>query len=382
MRVLHVGKFYPPFRGGMEVFLSDLLQEQRRQGIDAHALVHGNPEPADPPWIRRVPVQFKIVYAPIALGFLHALSCALEQLKPDVVHLHMPNNSALWLLALPRARKIPWVVHWHSDVVSSKIQWSVAAAYALYRPFEQALLQHAQKIFVTSPPYMDASPALSRWTHKCSIVPLGIDLNNFPSTQALAPGHHGRPNTKFRLLSIGRLTYYKGFETLIRAVASMPEVELLIAGEGELRQSLQSLIDQMTPHGQLPNTQLLGSVSDEEKYRLLASCDVFCLASRERTEAFGVVLLEAMQSARPCLVSNLPGSGMPWVVAQANCGLHVALDDVEDWRSKIKRLQHDHALRTRLGLAGRNSLHHNFGIDACERAIARHYCDVLGHGAI
>ena len=61
LRVLHVGKFYPPHRGGMEVFLADLITAQRAAGIDAAALVHGTPMPHDPPWLVRVPVQLQLV---------------------------------------------------------------------------------------------------------------------------------------------------------------------------------------------------------------------------------------------------------------------------------------------------------------------------------
>lgn len=376
MRVLHVGKFYPPYRGGMEVFLADLIAEQRRQGIDAHALVHGDPLPDDPPWVQRVPVQFNLVYAPIALGFRRALNQAIDRIKPDVLHLHMPNNSALWALTLPGARKVPWVVHWHSDVVVSNIKWSVALAYLLYRPFEQALLERAQQVFATSPPYLKASPALRAWQDKCAVVPLGIPLDTGAAPPAAGAGPAAlqwRSDTRLRLLSIGRLTYYKGFETLISAVSALPGAELLIVGDGELREHLQSLIDRTTAPGAAPTTRLLGAVDEAQKHALLAACDVFCLASRERTEAFGIVLLEAMQHARPCLVTDLPGSGMPWVVAQGRCGLHVPFEDVDAWRSAIARLWHDRSLRERLGEAGPRALRQLFGIGPCERVIARHY---------
>ncbi len=379
LRILHVGKYYPPYRGGMEVFLDDLLKEQRRQGIDAHALVHGDPLPDDPPWVQRVPVQFNLSYAPIALGFRSALNRAIDRVQPDVLHIHMPNNSALWALTLPGARKVPWVVHWHSDVVVSNIKWSVALAYMVYRPFEQALLERSQQIFATSPPYLQASAALKPWQDKCEVVPLGIDL------RAALPGmpdevdgsthakHAWRKDTQFKLLSIGRLTYYKGFETLIRAVSELPGVELLIAGDGELREELQALIDRHRPANGHASVRLVGGVDEAEKHALLEACDLFCLASRERTEAFGIVLLEAMQHARACLVTDLPGSGMPWVVAQAQAGLHVPFEDVAAWRSSIARLQHDVELRNRLAQSGAHSLQRLFSIIPCTKKITRYY---------
>lgn len=379
LRILHVGKYYPPYRGGMEVFLDDLLNEQRRQGIDAHALVHGDPLPDDPPWVVRVPVQFNLSYAPIALGFRSALNRAIDRIQPDVLHIHMPNNSALWALTLPGARKVPWVVHWHSDVVVSNIKWSVALAYMAYRPFEQALLERSQQIFATSPPYLQASAALKPWRDKCEVVPLGINLRAAAPDTPAASGvsvqarSQWREGTQFKLLSIGRLTYYKGFETLIRAVSGLPGVELLIAGDGELREELQALIDRCQPVNRHAAVRLIGGVDEAEKHALLKTCDLFCLASRERTEAFGVVLLEAMQHARACLVTDLPGSGMPWVVAQAQAGLHVPFEDIAAWRSYIARLQHDVELRNRLAQSGTHSLHRLFSIVPCAKTIARHY---------
>ncbi|MBK6868866.1 MAG: hypothetical protein IPG98_13450 [Burkholderiales bacterium] len=76
----------------------------------------------------------------------------------------MPNNAVFWALLMPLTRKLPWVVHWHSDVVRSSIRRLVSIAYDwLARPFERAMLKHAQRIIVTSPSYLDASKPLARW---------------------------------------------------------------------------------------------------------------------------------------------------------------------------------------------------------------------------
>lgn len=381
LTVLHIGKYFPPHPGGMEVFLADLIEAQGEQGVNAHALVHGTPHPDDPEWLTRVPVQATLIYAPIAKGFRRALAQVIDKIKPDVLHLHMPNNSVFWALTLSEARHIPWVVHWHADVVASNIRLAVKLAYRLYRPFEQAVLKRAERIIATSPPYLDASEPLQQWREKCTVVPLGLSTTpGLASSSSLesTPWQHG----SFRLLAVGRLAYYKGFETLVEAVSSLPGVELLIAGEGESRPALESLIQSATPGGTTPQVRLLGHVTDAQKYSLLASCDVFCLPSRERTEAFGMVLLEAMSQARPCIASNLAGSGMPWVVTQAQAGLLAEPENPLSWQQAITHLKNKADARLQMGENGRLALHRLFGINACAEQISHHYTTVVANTAM
>lgn len=369
-RVLHIGKFFPPERGGMETFLSDLVQTQRGMGIDSHALVHGQPLAEDPPWLRRVPVQLRLIYTPIALGFRMALKRAIEELRPQVLHLHMPNVSAFWALTLISAHKIPWVVHWHSDVVVSEEHLALRLAYTLYRPFEQALLERAERIIATSLPYLYASEPLFRWQYKCVVVPLGIKTEVPVLSDGQLPWLPGR----LKLLSLGRLAHYKGFETLINAVSASPQLQLIIAGQGESMSSLQALAITSTPVGMAPNVQLLGEVSEDLKHQLLASCDAFCLASVERTEAFGVVLLEAMAHAKPCIVSSLPGSGMSWVVSSSGSGLcHLPPGDAPAWRNALNQLSAQAELLKQWGAEGKIALHERFSMTGCALSLASEY---------
>lgn len=372
LRVLHVGKFYPPAHGGMEVFLADLIDAQRAQGVEAFAVVHGDPLPDDPYWLIRVPVLGHLVYAPVAPGFRSALAKAIQRFRPHVLHLHKPNNDVFWALTLKAARDIPWLLHWHSDVVFEDNNKVLSWAYKAYRPFERAVLERAARIVVTSPPYLEASRALAPWRHKCVVVPLGLGRSAQPEPP---PGTGPLPwrEGHLRLLSIGRLTYYKGFETLIRAVSTLPGVELMIIGSGELRAGLQDLVERSTPPGQEPATVLLGEVSEQVKHELLRTCDVFCLPSRERTEAFGLVLLEAMVHGRPCLVSDLEGSGMPWVVQEAQCGQLVKLDNEQAWRDAIALYGSDSDRRRRDGEAGRRAFHQRFTVNSCANSLTTHY---------
>lgn len=370
LRVLHIGKFFPPDRGGMESFLSDLVKTQRDQGIDSHALVHGQPLPEDPAWLRRVPVQLRLIYTPIAMGFRSALKRAIREVQPQVLHLHMPNVSAFWALTLISAHKIPWVVHWHSDVVVSDVRLALRLAYILYRPFERALLERSERIIATSLPYLYASEPLQRWQHKCVVVPLGIHTD-LPDL-ALSP-LPWKPGT-LKLLSLGRLAHYKGFDTLIRAVSGSPGLQLIIAGAGEAMSSLQALVKSNCPAGQESNVQLLGEVSESLKHQLLASCDAFCLASCERTEAFGMVLLEAMAHAKPCIVSDLPGSGMSWVVSSSGSGLcHLPPGNAVAWRQALEQLSDQPQLLTQWGLEGKRALHERFSMTGCALSLAGEY---------
>ncbi|RUP26374.1 MAG: glycosyltransferase, partial [Curvibacter sp.] len=355
----------------METFLEGLVTEQRRQGLDARVLVHGQPKSEDPEWVVRVPVQVQWVYAPIALGFRSALRHMLDDFRPDVLHLHLPNNACFWCLTLSRALRTPWVVHWHSDVLVNPGRRALRIAYLAYRPFERAVLSNAARIIATSPNYLDASPPLQPHRSACAVVPLGLDPT--PPLAAETTTTEWQAGV-FRLLSIGRLTHYKGFETLIKAVAGTPGLELLIIGEGELRPALEALIQRLSPPGTPPRVRLLGTLNEADKTRLLNDADLFCLASCERTEAFGMVVLEAMRLGRPCLVSDLAGSGLPWLVKESGAGWLVSEPTrVESWQACLSDLPTRRAELAAAGKRGRVALENNFAMAACERGLRQQY---------
>ncbi len=377
LRVLHLGKFFPPHVGGMETYLADLIAAQREQGLEACALVHGDPLPDDPPWLKRVPVQWQLLYAPIALGYPRALARAIRAFQPDVLHLHMPNNAVFWALLLPAARRLPWVVHWHSDVLVTDTRTALSLAYLAYRPFEQAVLARAHRIAVTSPPYLEASEPLRAWADKCAVVPLGLQAPQPQAALDTPPAWPGADAT-LRVLGIGRLAHYKGFETLIDAVAHSPGVALLIAGDGELRGALQAHIDALEHNGARARMRLLGAVTEAEKQHLLAHCDLLALPSCERTEAFGMVLLEAMSHAKPCLASALPGSGMPWVVASSQAGRLAPPQDVGAWSQALLWMARHPEQRQAMGAAGRVAFEQRFTAEASARTLQALYPTLAG----
>lgn len=369
MRILHIGKYFPPDPGGMEVFLADLVGAQRAAGDESFALVHGEARSSDPAWLMRVPVAFQLIYTPISPRFRAGVAEAIRRFEPDVLHLHMPNPSVFWALTVAAARDIPWVVHWHADVLATRRYSMLSVAYRAYRPFEQAVLERAERVIVTSPDYLAASAPLRPWQEKCSVVPLALDIRRLPEPEPL-PADDPWPDGAFRLLSLGRLSHYKGFETLVDAVAEMAGVHLLIAGDGEARSALQARI---AAQGGKARACLVGQVDEGAKRALLARCDVFCLASCERTEAFGIVVMEAMRYARPCIVSELPGSGLPWLVRSSHAGLTVPVGDLPAWRAAIQSLRGDPIRAAALGASGRAAIRDRFDIAPATAAVRAAY---------
>ncbi len=367
--VLHIGKYFPPHRGGMETFLRDLMIEQKKQGLKVAALVHSSDagfrsslEEANAEGqslrVYRVARWFTLAFAPISPTFPLLLRRICGQLQPDVLHIHMPNLSPFWCLLMPGARAVPWVVHWHADVLSSRHSRALRYLYRLYRPFEQALLRRAACIVVTSPPYLESSEPLAPHKDRCVVVPLGI--SDSPARDPKAVGRNEQESRRdLRVLFVGRLAYYKGLPHLVEAASALDNVELRIVGQGQEERLLKAMVERL---GAEDSIHFLGGLSDSEVRAELETCDCLCLPSIERTEAFGVVLLEAMRAGKAVVATRVPGSGMGWLVNDQETGILVDPGDRESLTYALKTLRDDRSLLGRFGLSGRNRLREHFVI--------------------
>jgi glycosyltransferase involved in cell wall biosynthesis len=380
MRILHIGKYYPPARGGMERFLADLVDAQRAAGDEVAVLVHAHARGSvedDPEWLMRCPVWIRLFFAPISLRFVFWLHRAIRRHRPDVLHIHMPNLSPFWALLLPSARRIPWVIQWQSDVEPSKFKLSLRLLYPHYRIFERALLERAESVIVASPQYLETSRPLEPWRHKCRVIPLGVSPERLPEIDPRESAGLWNGDG-LRVLTAGRLTYYKGFDTLIEAAAGEPGIEVVIVGAGEEYGRLERVIGRTAA---LSRIRLAGEVDDPTLCRLMATCDVFCLPSKERTEAFGLVLLEAMRYGKPLLVSDLSGSGVTFVARDGQNAILVPPGDVDAWRAQLQSLARDPARGHMIGRLGHERYLREFQIDDVARAIDQEYRVLLAMSA-
>ena len=381
MKVLHLGKFYPPSVGGMETFLADLLLEQVKMNNVLGALVHADKgerqrqkSEKEGITIYRAKTYGQFLYAPISPGYPLYLKKIIKTFDPDILHIHFPNFSPFWALFIPSALRIPWVVHWHSDVVLSKIDKRIQHAYKIYRLFEHRMLDKADVIIPTSKRYLDYSDTLKNYVNKCHVIPLGLDINKFNYQNKSNNREIWSEKTrKFRVLCVGRLTYYKGYEILLKALTTMENIDVCIVGEGERRCYLEQRIQNEKLNNKV---RLLGGLTNEELAGAFESCDCLCLPSNERTEAFGLVLLEAMFFKKPVIVSDIEGSGVGWVVKDGITGLHFPPDDALQLSKTLKTLSRDKDLQTTLGKNGYNRLRKYFTIDKVASEIQNIYKNI------
>jgi len=374
MRVLHISKYYPPFAGGIEHFVADLHVSLGRNGIQSYVLAHQHKDSSHltdkiSENIYIAPVKRTFLYTPISPLFPKILKKCIQQIQPDVIHIHMPNLSAFWMLFFKITRKIPWIIHWHSDVVASKIDKRLSLVYPLYKPFEYQLLRHSQTIIATSQQYLLTSQTLSSFQHKCQVLPLGV--SRFRLNQKNTESCQLWDNNKRKILAIGRLTYYKGFDVLIKAAQYLPDCQIIIVGEGEMRGCLEQMISQFNVED---NVNLIGFIMKSQIEQLLSTCDCLCLPSLERTEAFGLVLLEAMLFSKPVVASHLPGPS--WIVEPQKTGLLVTPGDVYELVCALKWILRSPEIKYQMGQAAYHRFINLFEIEQISKQMLTIYRNI------
>lgn len=342
MKILQLGKFYP-IRGGVEKVMWILARGLSARGVDCDMLcarLRGDKaDPADQPFEDGDDFRFNThgtIYCVKALTKKAAtmISPAMikwlkkHQANYDIIHVHHPDPMAA--LALKKSGfKGKVVLHWHSDIVSQK------ALLRLYKPLQDWLVKRADVIVGTTPAYIKASPYLNDVQDKCTYVPIGINPIVFKEEGAEAirrrfPG-------KTILLSIGRLVPYKGFSVLIRAMKYLPEqYHLIIGGKGPLQKELEGIIDAEDLRGRVT---LDGYIPDETLPDYFGACDIFILPSIMKTEAFGIVQIEAMSCGKPVVATIIPGSGVSWVNEDGVSGRNVTLGDPKAMATAIENVQ-------------------------------------------
>jgi glycosyltransferase involved in cell wall biosynthesis len=367
--VLHIGKFYRPHVGGIETHVEALCQGLRKS-MDVRVLVASNHRYRENSVIDGIPVSrvhvpITIAGAPICPGMVWHI----RKHRPDIIHLHLPNPTGV-LAVLASGYRGRVVVTWHSDIVRQR------RLARLYRPIERVLLNRCATIIASSPAYIASSPVLREHVNRCRSIPFGIDPEKFDDRhvdQSMLHDLRRRFGPRM-ILSVGRLVYYKGIQFLIQAMAKV-DAKLAIIGEGPMRPSLEQEVAAL---GITDRVTFLGRVHDNLTTYFHAA-DVFALPSCERSEAFGIVQLEAMASGKP-VVNTRIDSGVPYVSLDGITGVTVAPRNSEATATALNRLFGDPELRRRMGHAGRYRVQTEFSLELMVRRTLDIYEQVGARG--
>lgn len=252
---------------------------------------------------------------------------------------HISFLQLLPFLRLPRARTVLFL---HGIEAWQPRGW---AFRALLRRVDLFLSNsdYTWDRFLVDNPTFHATP------HRTVHLGIGTPLSTTSGPLVLSPV----------VLMLGRLVCgedYKGHREMIAAWPlvreQLPNAELWIAGDGDLRPELEALAQ---ARGLTQCIRFTGYISEEEKQQLLVRCS--CLALPSQGEGFGLVYLEAMRIGRPCLVSTLdagrevvnpPEAGLSAdprdirALADATCRLLTVGPEWDEWslRARLRYEQH------------------------------------------
>lgn len=360
-RVLQVGKFYPPHMGGIETHLQALCGALRDHA-DLRVVVSNDGRDTVEELIGSVPVaRLGTVLTAFSTSISRGMVSRIRNAGADLVHVHLPNPTAV-LAYLASGHRGPLVVTYHSDTVKQKVLGR------MFEPLLHAFLRRSTAIIATSPNYLATSAVLQAFRHRCHVIPYGIDTTQFERCEPeTVRGIQNRFGERL-IVSVGRLVYYKGFEVLIRAMKDV-RGSLIIIGDGPLRGPLQSLAASL---GVNDRVFFAGEVHNADVTPYYHAADLFALASVARSEAFGIVQIEAMAAGLPVVNTGLD-SGVPFVSLDGETGLTVPPGDAPALAAAVNRLLDDDGLRHSLGQAGVRRARQEFSLDTMLRRILQLY---------
>ena len=294
----------------------------------------------------------------------------------DCVYLHYPffgGAEVVWLYALLN-RKVKLIIHFHMDTPALSGLGKILSLPSLL--IRKSLFKRADKVISASLDYVahaSVKKYFRKWPDKFIEIPFGVDLDKFhvfphdiPELEDLR-SKYGIGEKDRVIMFLGGLDQahkFKGVEVLLRAMAGenakikssnysdtkyqIPNTKLLICGDGNLKDTYQALAKEF---GIAKNVIFAGRVSDEALTLHYNLADIFVLPSVDKSEAFGMVLLEAMACGVPVMASDLPG--VRSVFINGAQGYTVAPGSARHLRVKLEEYLRYPQRRLKMGRAAR-----------------------------
>jgi len=317
------------------------------------------------PFARLHEIRFKI------WGSAPALAKQLEALRPVLLHAHFGPNG---LRALPLASrlKVPLITTFYgSDIAITDLRYD--RTYLGFRHYmaNKAKLRASRATFL----------AMSNFIRRKLLE------QEFPADRVLL-AYTGVDTMKFKpasteerpiILFVGRLVEWKGAKFAIRAASEvqreLPDVELVLIGDGPLRGALEALARQS-----LCRFRFLGVQTHQEVSAWMNRASLLCMPSitmrSGEAEGFGMVCAEAQAVGKPVVAFN--SGGIPEIIRHEKTGFMAAERDWQSLARYMATLLKNAELRERFGRAGREVVVRDFNLEHCTRHLEEIYGMVSG----
>jgi 1,2-diacylglycerol 3-alpha-glucosyltransferase len=353
MRILMISDVYFPRVNGVSTSIQTVAREFVQKGHEVALIA--------PDYGRHEPEPFKIIRIPsrylpldpedriLRPRRVAALGQELATEAFDIVHIHTPFVAHYSGLALSQRLNIPVVESYHTffEQYLDKYIPFVPSAWLRFgaRRFSAAQCADVDALAVPSYAMLEVLRSYGVKT-PAEVIPTGVELDQFAEGKGERfRQQHGIEQQRPVLVHVGRLAFEKNVDFLVRVLmlvrCSVPNVLLVIAGEGPARSSLEGMVAR---EGLQQSVLFVGYLGREGP---LEDCycagDAFVFASR--TETQGLVLLEAMALGVPVVSTAVMGTRE---VLRADHGCLIAEDEEADFAEKAVQILLDCGLRQRL----------------------------------
>ena len=331
--------------GGAETAFVDMCIAMKEAGQNVEVVTRANPLRVPRLQEAGLTVHCLPFGGKVDLYTPYALNKIIRRYKPDIVQT------------------------WMSRAAQKVRRWSPSMKIPQYHVVSRLGGYYKIKNYQNTDYFMTITPDIKRYlVEECGIADGRVrHINNFAEVDApktvLKRSDYGVPDDATLCLGLGRLHTSKAFDSLIKAVAALPDVYLWIAGEGPDRAELEKLIHQL---GVQDRVTLLGW--QEDRAALFAASDICFFSSRY--EPFGTVFVQAWAQKTALITSDAVGPSQ--FVRHEEDGLITPIDNVKAMSAAIKRLQDDDALREKLIESGYQRYRNEF---TKEKSVA----DYLGY---
>lgn len=329
MKILQIVKLYHPWIGGVEKITQQIAEGlNNKNSFKINVLccqAKGKEKKEEINGVKVLRASSLGIFSgmPVSFSFFKLFKKLAGTFDLIDFHHPFPLGNLAFFIFRPRAKL---VVHYHSDIVRQRFLGFLIRFLIL------DTLKKAQKIIVSNPNLIKNSPLLKNFKKKCQVIPFGVEINKFEKHNEKEIAVLKKKYGDF-VLFVGRLNYYKKVEYLIEAMKNI-KANLVIVGEGSLQKKLEHMAKQL---GIGNRVFFFSPLPERELINFYQACSIFVLPSVFKSEAFGIVLIEAMASGKPVISTEL-GTGTSWVNIDGETGFVVSPRNPEALAGAINRI--------------------------------------------